>query len=331
MIIRLLRVVVLFIWLAPLAAQAPAKLRVVATTSMIADMARNIAGNDLEVISLLPIGSDPHLYEATPADNTVVQSAQLILKNGLHLEGWLDRLIASSNKTAPVVEVTKGITPIQDPNMGEPDPHAWMDVTNAIIYATNIAEAFASADPAHAEGYRQRLSAYRAELEALDAYIREQMALIPAEHRVLITSHDAFHYFGRRYGLEVDATMGTSTDADVRTTDIARLSQLIESRGLPAIFVETTINRKLLDQLARDKKIRVGGSLYADSLGEPGSPGATYIGMMKHNTQVIVAALSAGSGTAETVAPGGGFFSYGLFILGGLVIVGTFLFVRKMM
>lgn len=302
---------------------------VVATTTMIADMAQNIAGEHLQIRSLMPVGGDPHLYEPTPSDAVMVSNAQLLLRNGLSLEGWLDPILQNAGGKSPLITVSEGVVPIQSTDHhGAPDPHAWMDVRNVMLYADNIAAAFVRLDPAHAETYRKNLAAYRAQLQDLEQFVREQTAKIPAEQRVIITSHDAFHYFANAYGFTVDATMGTSTDADVRTADVSRLGSLIKSRGLKAIFVESTVNPKLLEQLARDFNIKIGGELYADSLGEPNTESGTYIGMIRYNTQVIVNGLSGGNtGNQQPVSNALGLWPF--LALGALVLLGLAILLRN--
>ncbi len=311
-----------------LSAQRPV---VVATTTMIADMARHLAGPHLEVKCLMPVGGDPHLYEPTPSDAVLLTNARLLLRNGLGLEGWLDPMLANTGRPIQLVTVTEGIPPIQGHGAHEaPDPHAWLDVRLSMQYADNIARAFEALDPDHAEDYRAQLMAYRQELEALDRYVREQVASLPPEQRVLVTSHDAFHYFGRAYGFEVDATMGTSTDAEVRTVDIARLDALIQQRGLRAIFVESTVQPKLLEQLAKDHGIAIGGKLYADSLGEPGSGADTYVGMVRHNVQTIVQGL-LGKKTAPAPGESGDLGPWPFVALGALVLLGVLFLLRGSM
>lgn len=266
---------------------------VVASTTMIADMARNVAGPYAEVRCLMPVGGDPHLYEPTPADARLLTEAKLVLRNGLSLEGWLDRLIATAGANAQLTTCSDGVVALMSAEHGSPDPHAWMDAANGIIYVNNIETALAKLDPTHAREYARRAIVYKNRLREADSLIRSQVQRIPPARRILITSHDAFHYFGKAYGMEVDATMGTSTDADVRTADLSRLSKSIIDRGIPAIFVESTVNPKLLEQLAQDKRIRIGGELFADSLGDEKSGGATYLDMLLHNAKVIVDALSA--------------------------------------
>jgi len=277
----------------PLGIKAQDPLKVVATTTFIADFAKVIAGPDIEVISLMPVGGDPHIYDPVPGDARRIALADLILKNGLTLEGWLNEMIDNSGTLAKVVTVTRGIKPIQSSDHENAyDPHAWMDVQNAIIYARNIRDALIAVDPVHAEAFRARFEAYKIKLQELDAYVEARITEIPAEQRIIATTHDAFRYYGNRYGLRVESVLGTSTDAEVRIEDINHLAKQIEDYRIPAVFVESTISPKLLQELAQGLNIRVGGKLFADSLGDEESGADSYLKMIQQNTDRIVAALS---------------------------------------
>lgn len=309
-----------------------AKPRILATASMWADMAQVLGGDLVEVDLIVPIGSDPHLYEPTPGDVRKVQWADLILINGLTFEGWLQKLIESSGTRAIRSILTEGISPITNPSfMNSTDPHAWMDPVNGKTYANNLAKALMELDSAHAQEYKFNLEIYLQQLEDLHQYIAQRIAQIPESHRVLVTSHDAFHYFGNRYGLQVESLLGTSTDADVQTGDFLRVNQLIRERKLPAIFIESTINPKLMEQLSKENNIQIGGKLFADSLGDKDSPGGTYLNMLRNNADVIVSALT-GVQTAEPNASGEQKTSgYNLYIILSVVVllILAFLFLLK--
>ena len=280
---------------------AQEKKTVVATASMMADMAKNIAGGMVNVECIVPIGGDPHLHEPTPRDAQMVNRADLIIKNGLTFEGWLDELIENSGTKAKTIRVTEGIQPIKSVEYeNSADPHAWMDASLGLTYIKNIKDALSELDPDNADIYAFNYGVYKTQLEDLDQYIKTAIQKIPAQKRVLITSHDAFQYYGRAYGIRLEAILGTSTDAEAQTSDIIRLNKVIKTSNVPALFVESTINPKLLKQLAKDNDIEIGGQLYADSIGDEESPAPTYIDMLKHNTDVIVAALSRESSTEET-------------------------------
>ncbi|MEM6343361.1 MAG: zinc ABC transporter substrate-binding protein [Bacteroidota bacterium] len=293
-------ILILFAALISMGLQAQEPIRVVATTTFIADFAKVIAGPDAEVISLMPVGGDPHIYEPVPEDARRIVLADLILKNGLTLEGWLDEMIKYSGTTAKVVSLTQGIKAIQSADHENAyDPHAWMDVKNAIIYARNIRDALIMVDPMHAETFKSRFEAYKIELEKLDAYVELRVQEIPQAQRIIATTHDAFRYYGNRYGLRVESILGTSTDAEVRMQDINYLAKQIENYRIPAVFVESTISPKQLEELAKDLGIKVGGKLFADSLGDEESGADTYLKMIRQNTDRIVEALRGSLITEE--------------------------------
>ncbi|MFK7920937.1 MAG: metal ABC transporter solute-binding protein, Zn/Mn family, partial [Bacteroidia bacterium] len=289
------RLTILFLlWaISTMSLRAQEPLKVVATTTFIADFAKVIAGPDIEVISLMPVGGDPHIYDPVPGDARKIALADLILKNGLTLEGWLNEMIDNSGTLARVVTLTNGIKPIKSSDHENAyDPHAWMDVQNAIIYARNIRDALVDMSPAKAEDFNARYEAYKIQLEELDAYVATRILEIPEDQRIIATTHDAFRYYGNRYGLRVESVLGTSTDAEVRIEDINNLAAQIKQYRIPAVFVESTISTKLMVQLAKGLKIRVGGKLFADSLGDEESGADTYLEMIRQNTNRIVEALS---------------------------------------
>jgi len=325
---------IIFVIISLLTLQAQDKKLVLATASMIADMAENIAGGEVEVQMIVPIGGDPHLYEPTPKDAQLVNKADLVLMNGLTFEGWLTELVANSGTKAPSVLVTKGITPIESAAYkNSADPHAWMDAKLGLMYVKNIKDALVELAPEHKETFEFNYGVYKKQIEDLDQYIIGQIQTIPANQRVLITSHDAFQYYGRKYGIRLEAILGTSTDAEVQTSDIMRLNKVIKESGVPAVFIESTVNPKLLEQLAKDNNIRVGGQLYADSIGDKDSPAPSYIDMLKYNTDVIVKALSRKTDTAEATTSNGeneggnNWWIWG--ILGMLILGGILLIARR--
>ncbi len=266
---------------------------VVCTASIFADMAEVIGGNLIEVVSIVPLGGDPHTYEPTPEAAELVTNADLILRNGLTFEGWLNELIRYSGTAAPVTLITKGIEPLGSISYaGSSDPHAWMAASNGLIYAQNIYQALASTFPEYQQEFSFNYKLYREQIADLDTWIRDTVRMIPTEHRVLITSHDAFQYFGEAYGLRLEAILGTSTDADAQTSDVARVIALITEQNVPAVFIESTVNPKLIRQIADDTGARIGGSLYSDSLGDELSPAPTYLEMLRYNTRTIVRGLS---------------------------------------
>lgn len=267
---------------------------VVATASIMADMAKTLGGDLVNVRSIVPIGGDPHIYEATPEDARLAQKADLIIKNGLTFEGWLNELIENSGTRAEVVTITSGIKPVESMTYENAfDPHAWMDPLLGKVYVKNTGEALIRLLPEYEEEIRFNMDVYLGQLEDLYQYCLKRVQEIPESRRILITSHDAFQYYGRRFGLRLEAILGTSTDAEVQTSDMTRVSRVIEQSGVPAVFIESTINPKLLQQLADDHGIVIGGQLYSDSLGDREGPASTYLKMIRHNTDLIVDALKS--------------------------------------
>ena len=270
------------------------KPKVVATASMFSDIAANIGGDLIETAMIVPVGGDPHIYEPTPGDVRLLLTADLILQNGLTFEGWISSLIQNSGSKAPVVTITDGIEPIVSiQHQNATDPHAWMDPLNGKIYARNIKDALVKILPDKQDVINANYENYISQLDELDAYIKTNIAKIDPAKRILITSHDAFHYYGKRYGIRLESVLGTSTDADVRTSDLMRINDVIRENKIPVVFIESTINPKLLEQVASDNKITIGGKLYSDSLGDKDSPANTYINMIKSNTDVIVNGLTS--------------------------------------
>ncbi len=268
------------------------KAKILSTASMWFDMCKVISGDLVECDYIVPIGSDPHLYEPTPGDLLKVNEADAILINGLTFEGWLTKLISNSGTHAKQILITEGIKPIESLIYhNATDPHAWMDVENAIIYAENIYKCLADLVPLHKEEFYFNFQIYKLELQKLHEHVKTSVQLIPANKRVLITSHDGFRYFGNKYGIQLEPLQGTSTEADVQSTTLLKVNQIIRERKIPAIFVESTINPKLIEQIQKENKIIIGGKLYADSLGDSTSMATTYIDMIKHNIDVIGSAL----------------------------------------
>lgn len=284
---------------APLFARAQAATPLVLSTiAMIGEPARRLAGNAARVETLLGEGVDPHLYRPTRADIARLLRADLVLYHGLGLEGRLrdaiGRVAASGRPVLAVGEaVPRDSLILED---GTPDPHVWMDPTLWGVAADSIAARMSALRPAEAPAIQGNLSAFRAELSALDAWARAAMATIPAERRVLVTAHDAFSYLGRRYGLEVEGIEGISTDSEAGVQRIRELVDLLVSRRIPAVFMETSVTdrnvRALIEGAAsRGHRVALGGSLFSDAMGAPGTYEGTYVGMIDHNITMIVRAL----------------------------------------
>jgi len=287
------KVLILFIAVFSFYSATAEKPKVLASCSMLYDMAKQIGGDVVDVDMIVPIGGDPHLHEPTPRDAKIVGEADLILLNGLTFEGWIDKLVENSGTDADVVTVTKGVNVIaSEAYKNAADPHAWMDASNGVVYSKNIMDALVKLVPGEKAKLEASAQKYMKQLEELDRYITEQINTIPEKKRVLITSHDAFAYYGKKYGIRLEAIMGISTEADVQTSDIMRVSKMIKENAIPAVFVESTINPKLMNQISKDTGVKIGGKLFADSLGDATSGASTYIDMLKQNTDVIVKALT---------------------------------------
>ncbi len=308
------------------------KLNVLSSANIFADMASNIGGDLINSDFIVPTGGDPHLYEPTPSDVLRVTKADIILLNGLTFEGWINELIENSGTKAKVYTITKGINAITSSEYeNSADPHAWMDASNALIYADNIYAAFAENDAKNKVLYKSLLNSYKQKLSACDANIEEKISQIPSDKRILITSHDAFSYYGKRYGIQLEALLGISTEAEIRTSDISRVNKIIKEKSIPAIFVESTINPKVLKQIAKDNDVVIGGELFADSLDDPEKEAGSYIGMMNHNTAVIVKALTALSSEKNILPAEDSSSNLGLYLIIGLfLIAGLLLMIKKL-
>jgi manganese/zinc/iron transport system substrate-binding protein len=280
---------------------------VVTTTTMITDLAGRIGGDRVRVIGIMPPGTDPHIYDPRPDDSVLFRKAALVLYNGLHLEGKMVQIIENAGSRAvALAEDPRIVVRKSAASADAPDPHCWWNVRNFMIYAERARDALVRLDPAGEAEYRKRTDAYLEELRQADAEVRAAIQRIAAEQRYLITSHDAFYYFGEAYGLKVDAVLGISTDADVRALRTNELARIVVAHRIPAIFHETSVSSSLNEMIdrvvelaARDgHSVRVPKEmLYSDSLGPPGTRADTYIGAVRENARIIVTAL-AGPGAA---------------------------------
>lgn len=265
---------------------------VVATTTIIADIAEEIAGDRVEVYCIMPIGGDPHIYQPVPGDARMIARSDLVLLNGLQLEGWLNELARHAGGTRPMIKVAEGVNALEDEERhGEPDPHAWFDVRNMHIYVDNIVDGLVKIDPDGEEEFMQRAETYKKELDELDSWVRAQIETLPEDRRILITSHDAFRYFGEAYGVKVLALQGISTEAQPQTKDVIKLVQTVQEHNIPAVFIETSVNPRMLEQIARDAGTRIGGELFSDSIGAPDHEGGSYLGMVRYNVRTFVQAM----------------------------------------
>lgn len=276
------------------------KIRVTATIGMISDIAQNVGGERVEVTGLMGPGVDPHLYRASERDVRALEDADIIFYNGLHLEAGMSGVLERMEDTGRVAKVTDGIDPslLMAPEefAGAYDPHVWFDVTLWMKAVETVRDTLSEMDPENTQVYEQNAAAYLEELQALDDYVREQVSLIPEDRRVIITAHDAFNYFGRAYGFEVTGLQGISTESEASTADVQELADFIVERQIPAIFIESSVPRRNIEAVqaavqARGFDLQIGGELFSDAMGDAGRPEGTYIGMVKHNIDTVVAAL----------------------------------------
>lgn len=314
----------------PVAAQSEPT-RVVATFSILGDMAERIGGDAIAVTTPVGPNGDAHVYQPTPAAARAVSEADVLLVNGLEFEGWLDRLIATSEFDGLRVVATTGIDPIsfddehrddhdeehadhdaeQDDHYdhdaehaehedhgdehahhhhGAFDPHAWQSLGNAVTYVDNITAALAQSDPDNAAAFYENCAAYVAEIKTLDAENRDIVAQLPPNSRTVVTSHDAFQYFGRDYGLTFLAPQGPSTESEASAQDVARLIEQMREDSISAVFIENMSDSRLLDQMARETGAAIGGTPYPDALSDAGGPAPTFLDMMRHNAQTLAQA-----------------------------------------
>lgn len=302
--VRWLRPVTLALLLVAVPAAAPlpayGKVVAVATTGMIADAVRAVGGELVEVHGLMGPGVDPHLYKASQGDVRRMAAADVIFYNGLMLEGRLSDLLARMARQKPTVAVSEYVPQerlIEAAQFeGHYDPHIWFDLSLWKLAVERIRDGLIEVDPVNQQAYQQNAAAYMQELDRLDGYIRERLAEIPPAQRVLVTAHDAFGYFGLAYGIEVVGLQGISTDSEVGLRDIQNLVAFLVERGIKAVFVESSVPRRSLEAVVqgaagRGHQVVIGGELYSDALGEPGTPAGSFVGMIRHNVDTIVAAL----------------------------------------
>jgi zinc/manganese transport system substrate-binding protein len=279
-------------------AVAPAQARplaVVTSFSILGDMIRQIGGDQVQVTALVGADGDVHVYQPAPADAEAVAHADVVIVNGLGLDGWLDRLARAAGSKAPLVVATRGIPPLEiheeDQRTTKDDPHAWQDLANGRIYVANIAAALEAAAPERRALFAAKAQAYDRRLADLDAWVRAQLAPIPPAKRKIITSHDAFGYFGRAYGVTLLAPVGLATDAEPRPQDVAQLIRQIRTEHIRAVFLENMSDPRLIRQLAQEGGAAIGGTLYSDSLSPPDGPAPTYEALFRHNVPLLVAAM----------------------------------------
>jgi zinc/manganese transport system substrate-binding protein len=288
-------------------AAAQQKLNVVATFSILADVARNVGGDRVEVTSLVGPNGDSHVFSPTPADARTLAAAAVVVTNGLGFEGWMERLVKASGTKAAVVVASKGIKTRQKAGGGDDhghgdkhghdhgtkaDPHVWQSIANVKVYAANIRDALAKADPAGKSAYETNTAAYLAKLTELETEVKATLARIPPERRKVIVTHNAFGYFQDAYGVEFLAVQGVSTESQPSAADVARIIAAVKENKVSAIFIENITDPRQLERIAKETGARIGGTIYSDAVTETGGVAPSYVEMMRHNVQQLVAALA---------------------------------------
>lgn len=282
------------------------KLSVVATFSIIGDFAQIVGGDRIELRTLVGPNSDAHVYEPRPADAIALARADVVLVNGLLFEGFLQRLVEASGTSAAIATLTEGADIVHDPDGGHyhyvngeaifhaapNDPHAWQSVSNAKIYVENIARTFCAADAEDCSTYEANAAAYLDELTALDVEIRQSVDAIPEERRVAVVAHNAFRYFERDYGITFLAPQGVSTESEASAADVASLIREIREKRAAAVFAENISDARLVEQIASEAGLALGGTLYSDALSPGGGPAPAYLDLMRHNARTLAAAIN---------------------------------------
>lgn len=275
----------LLLCLLPASVQA-APLRVVASFSVLGDMVRQVGGDDVALTTLIGPDSDSHAYAPSPADAATLAHADLVVINGMGFEGWMERLIASSGYKGTVLVASDGIAPLM--KGPHPDPHAWQDVANGKRYITNIRDGLSRADPLHKVQYYQRAADMLARLDKLDAHIRTQVGSIAPDRRKVITTHEAFGYYARAYGITFVAPLSSSKEMQASAAAVARLIDRLRTQHIRAVFMENISDNRLMQQLKADSDTYIGGTLYSDALSQAGGEAPDYIALLSHNTQQLV-------------------------------------------
>lgn len=293
------------------AAERP--LDVVASFSILGDMVKTVGGDRVHVTTLVGPDGDAHVFEPTPADARAIAAADVVFINGLGLEqGWMPRLIEASGYKGPAVVTTTGIKPLRmeeeegehgkqaasehERSHGKPhmvdDPHAWQNLANGKVYVQNIVAGLVAADPQGADVYRANAQAYIRDIDAMDAEVRAKLAAIPQARRKIVTTHDAFQYFGKAYGVELFAPEGVSTEAEPSAADVARLIRQIRKDKITGVFFENMSDNRLLSQISKETGAKIGGTVYSDALSPPDGPAPTYLAMFRHNIEEFTRALA---------------------------------------
>ena len=270
-----------------------APIDVVASFSILGDMVGRVGGDRVALTTIVGPNADTHVYDPTPADAAAVGKAKVFFVSGLGFEGWMDRLVEATGYKGALVVASEGVSSRQMDEDGETitDPHAWQSLSNGLIYVDNISKGLCAADPEGCPTYEANARSYEAEISALDAEVKAQIASVPEAKRKVITTHDAFGYFGAAYGVVFEAPEGVSTESEASAADVAKLIEQIRSEGVSALFIENMSDGRLIEQIARETGAKLGGELYADALSRPDEGAATYLDMFRHNVSLLVPAM----------------------------------------
>lgn len=286
----------------PFSTVAQHKIKVVVSFSILADLVKNVGGNHISMTTFVGPNANTHTYEPTPRDAQALRNADIIFINGLHLEGFIDRLITASDTKALLVEVAANISPLKMKNQEQSvqqhhhhsniDPHAWQAIPNVEIYIKNIAAAFCKIDQQSCLSYNKNAHAYLQKLQTMQEKLKIKIATIPKDQRIIITSHDAFGYFAQEYGFTILAPQNASKETEATAADVAKLIKQIKTNKATALFVENISNPRLIKQIAEETGLKIGGTLYSDALSNENGPAATYLDMIKHNVNTIIDAIT---------------------------------------
>ena len=276
-------------------AQAAEPMKVSASFSILGDMVKQVGGDRVQVFTFVGPNGDAHVYEPTPADAKELSELRILFINGLGLEGWMTRLEKSSGFKGTVVTASKGVAPrkMVEDEKTITDPHAWQSLANGKIYVANIRDALIAADPDGKATYEANARKFLDGIAAMETTVKEAVAKIPPSHRKIITTHDAFGYFGAAYGMEFIAPEGVSTESEASAKDVAKIIRQIKAEKIPAVFLENVTDFRLLDQIAKETGAKIGGTLFSDALSPPDGPAPTYLDMFRNNIETMSEALSS--------------------------------------
>jgi zinc/manganese transport system substrate-binding protein len=275
--------------------QAAEPMKVSASFSILGDMVKEVGGGRIQVFTFVGPNGDAHVYEPTPADAKELSESKILFINGLGLEGWMTRLEKSSGFKGTVVTASQGITPREmvEDEKTVTDPHAWQSLANGKIYVANIRDALIASDPEGKATYEANAKKFLDDIAAMEAKVKAAIAKLPPERRKIITTHDAFGYFGAAYGMEFIAPEGVSTESEASAKDVAKIIRQVKAEKVPAVFLENVTDSRLLDQIAKETGAKIGGTLYSDALSPPDGPAGTYLDMFRNNIETMSEALSS--------------------------------------